>query len=301
MKFTSPIVLFVVLILFGSVHCLHAQVARFFDGGPSGTGTDYNTAVHWTGDDLPDTSGVGGERSFVNRLGVRLSSVVAGAAHDALIGIGAGGAGSLTLDSGASLSIANALSIGFNAEGFLIMNDGFLSSDGIGVGSYADQGFAGTLTMNGGVIDTRIIQSTQDEAVFNFSGGMMNVVGLNFNAGGSPDGTTVNWDLSSGTTTVINLSGGLFMVRDADFNFDVSGLGVGDYTLVHNNGSGIVDHTGSVSFANLGSGLSASVNSSGNGSGDDLVLSIFTVPEPSSMALLGLAGIALILRRGRMV
>ncbi len=265
-----------------------------FDGGPSGMGTDYNTGANWEGDLIPFVTG---DRAFVDKLGVDLNSAVLGSADDLIVGITT--AGSLTLNSGSSVSYTGAASIGFNAAGSLTINGGTFNSSAIGVGAYTDAGFGGALNMNGGIINTGTLQTTFDSATINLTGGTINLSnGINFNAVAPYDGTNVNWDFTSGSSTTINVNANLLLLRDADFSFDLTGLGAGNYTLINNNGTGTPLHTGGAIFNNLSSGLAASINSSGNISGDDFVLTIATIPEPSSVMLVFL-GLLTFMRRRR--
>ena len=275
-----------------SASSVHGAVATF----NGSTDNDYNTSTNWNTGTVPTT----GDRAFVpGGQSVTLSSTVTGTPDDAIYGQGGTGTASVTFEIGASASYVGAVSIGRNVEGIFTMNDGVLISSALGIGAYNDLGFGGTLNMNGGIINTGTVQSTFDSATLNLSGGTMNLSnGINLNANALADGTEINWDFSSGSSTEINITGGaLLALRDSSLTFDLTGLGNGTYTLINNGGNGTINHTGTTTFNNLGPGLVASINSTGNALGDDFVLTV--IPEPSSSLLLALSVFSLLGRRRR--
>ena len=117
-----------------------------------------------------------------------------------------------------------------------------------------------------------------------------------------------SFELNGATATGDKLvANGVSIASGATFEFTllsgVSGLTVGQtYTVVDNTGVGNISGT----FTNLtaggtfdaGNGLTFTVSGASNVYGNDLVLTVATVPEPSTIALAGL-GLALVLYRRR--
>ena len=277
----------------------HAAAVNF-DGGAGGTGTDYNTGANWSSDNVPGSAV--SDRAFIGAgFDVTLDTAVTtpNALNDTIIGINGAASGSarLTVNAGGSVNLSGT-TIGYNRDGELAVAGGTVNTSALGIGGYTDDGFAGILNVSSGTINVSgSIQSTFDAATLDLSGGAINAAGLTLNAGAGNDGTTFNWDFTSGASTLITVSGNQLNLRDSDMNFDLSGLGVGEYTLIQNNGTGIVDFTGDITFT---PGYTASVNFSGNASGDNLVLSVTAIPEPGSYALLaGLSGLVFVMVRRR--
>ena len=277
LKFTLPV-------LASAFALQSAQAASVvFDGS---TGSDYNTGANWNGDNVPGAVNTA-DRAFIGAgFDVTLDSAVtsANALNDTIIGINgaATGSASLTVNAGGSVNLSTT-SIGFNKDGELAVAGGTVTTAGIGLGDFgAFDGFTGALSVSSGTLNASgNIQTTNNVGIFNLSGGAINAGGLQLSG---TAGTLFNWDFTSGASSLITVSGNTMNLTDTDFSFDLTGVGIGDYTLIQNNGTGIVDFTGSIAFT---PGYTASVNFEGNASGDNLVLSVTAIPEPSTFALIG--------------
>ena len=139
--------------------------------------------------------------------------------------------------------------------------------------------------------------------------------GRSIDSGGGSKGADPGWDWLdiTGTLDLTNLSAGGFTIDIDSLAGAVAGDAAGFDTWTKGN-PGDVDYSFIIATASGGitdfSADKFSLDSSGftNGpswdwqivlSGTDLVLEAYAVPEPSSTALLGLGGLALMLRRKR--
>jgi len=183
--------------------------------------------------------------------------------------LGVGGAGSLT----SAITVkAGTLGGSGSTSGNVIIGDGLGSADAV----IAPGNSAGTFTTTSGL-------SLLSDAKYSFELNGATATGDKLLA----DGVSI----SSGAVFEFTLLAG------------TSGLTVGQaYTIVDNTGVGNISGT----FSNLtaggifdaGNGLTFTVSGASNVYGNDLVLTVATVPEPSAFALMG-AGLALVLYRRR--
>ena len=234
---------------------------------------NYSQAANWTGDVLPgsaDTARIGGGQK------VTLNSALTGNTHSCHIGI-PGGSGALTINRGGSITFSNYAALGWDHLGTLTINKGGSFSCGpLGIGAYVrspGKGPGGILNMNGGTLKTGSIQATSDLAILNLSGGSITATGLRFPAS-EHDGTVINWDFSSGSSTTITVTGNVIELLATEININLAGLKNGKYTLISNKGTGIVDCSGKVNIKGVAPGSGAKINHSGNAPGDDLILTI---------------------------
>ena len=167
-----------------------------------------------------------------------------------------------TLDiSGGSISVGGATT--FNTNGVLNISDGSFSGAGTTMN--------GLMTISGGAMT--------DTGTSLFG----SVSTVNFDFGGLDGSLMSSWDAADYTITSgaqLNLLG-------------LSSVGTGTYDLVTYSGTRTGDYDGSYSVTGLGAGLVGTVEYDA----DSMYLNVAAVPEPSSAALLGLGGLALILRR----
>lgn len=186
---------------------------------------DFNKAVNWQFDVLPDDSTDPAiELSGVDQAILSYPFPNA-SVDDFFIGLESGSTGEMTIkdpdDFGALLSI-KFLHVGYRGTGILHMDGGSVSTDtnDITLGTYA--GGAGTLYMNGGTLTARRHFEVGDAGTgyLQMNGGTINVIQYDFTVGQAPGGVgtvdmyggiiNVNRDLKVGIngTGTLNLYGG---------------------------------------------------------------------------------------------
>lgn len=133
--------------------------------------------------------------------------------------------------------------------------------------------------------------------------GTLTVSGLDLSFSGSVTGE-YRLDALGGTSDLVNLTQDLYLAGNADLTFEVSvlnGLTLpdGDYPLINYN-SVTLPTGGSLNYSGpLASGQSALINLSSNGGPGALYLHLETVPEPSSMCLIGIGLLSIGILRKR--
>ena len=262
-----------ILAAFALTPLLHAGIITFDN---SKGDLDYNEPANWTAKNLPgsgDTVRIGQGHK------VALNSVVANSAHACHIGI-PNGPGSLTINEGGSISFDYYAALGWDDLGTLTINEGgSFTSKLLGIGAYVvnpGRGPGGVLNMNGGSLKTGVIQATSDKAVLNLSGGTITATGIRMPAS-NHDGVVINWDFSSGSSTIITVTGPMIELQNSEINLKLNGLKKGNYTLIDNRGNGIIDFTGKVNISGVAPGSGAKLNKPGNTPGADLVLTVSPV------------------------
>ena len=237
---------------------------------------DYNDPSNWATKNLPgsgDTARIGQGHK------VALNTVVTKRAHACHIGI-PNGPGSLTINEGGSISFDYYAALGWDDLGTLTINEGgSLTSKLLGIGAYVvnpGRGPGGVLNMNGGSLKTGVIQATSDKAVLNLSGGSITATGIRMPAS-NHDGVIINWDFSSGSSTIITVTGPMIELQNSEINLNLNGLKTGNYTLIDNRGNGIIDFTGKVNISGVAPGSGAKLNKAGNTPGANLILTISAV------------------------
>jgi hypothetical protein len=184
----------------------------------------------------------------------------------------------LNVSSGSTLNVSS---------GFVTNGNSIVDNNGLIAGNVFFD-LNGTSAWNlAGTFDIRILRSAANaDASINYTlTGLLDVsTDLRMNGSGATEGViTHTFDFSGGAYENSIILGGGGMDNSA-FSFNLDGVAAGAYTIVSSAAGALVDFNGGFSFTNLGSGLAASINSSGNTVGDDLVLTI--VPEPTTAALL---------------
>jgi len=221
------------------------------------------------------------------------------------------GANTYTLAVGGN-STLNA-SADFTATGLAIQNTGTVnltggayvlpktsaSNNGVGADGVLNISSGGTLNISGGS------HQFNERSVIN---GNFNVTGssatIRMNQIGSATGGSFNFTMdSTGVSSIVgDLGFSWLSIAGASLNVDGSAYsgGAGSYTLVDSNNFGAMMSAGSIAVTGLGTeGIDYNVvitDIAGGGVGRDTII-LNVVPEPSSTALLGLGGLALVLRR----
>lgn len=229
--------------------------------------------------------GRNGSAGTLNINGGGLYNTANGGASDVRVGVGAGSVGTINVNSGGNLSVLGAgadlfLGDAAGGQGFITINDGGnLDARKALEIINGKLSFAPTATYNSG--------RPQDELVVDNAG----ILGF------QTDGTTVLTVASTlnalelGSTSTLHMElGGLYQVGDTWTLITgisaFSGVNGGDGTGVFGT---VVDpnNAGNQFTVSYGTQLDPTA----------LVVELVSVPEPSSAALLGFGGLALILRR----
>ena len=276
--------------------CLAMPAARAVDWDAGGDGSSWEDAANWTGDTEPTLATLarlnraGGSDVFITQAGE--------VADRFIIGQGQPGIQKLTIESGGSLTTDSSTThrIGQTSEGWIIMNGGTLNVQNQGYSSDA----GGRLIINAGDVDFG-----GNSTVGTGSAGFLEV-----------NGSTATIDVAGAytfgnfSTTIFTLDSALAGVSEVNntgvLNLDASSTLTVDfrgYDFSTNKGSDIVlfdygtlggggaDTFGTINFIGGFGELDYTTG------GQIRLLSV--VPEPSSTALLGLGGLALMLRRKR--
>lgn len=242
-----------------------------FDNGKGDL--DYNHAKNWAGDALPGSANTA---RIGNGHKVTINAPVQNTVHACHIGI-PGGPGTLTVNKGGSITFSYYAALGWDHLGTLTINEGgSFTSKLLGIGAYVvapGRGPGGVLNMNGGTLNTGVIQATSDKAVLNLAGGTITATDIRMPAS-DDDGVIINWDFSSGSSTRIIVTGPGIQLQNSRINLNIRGLKNGTYTLIENKGNGVIDFTGEVSIKGVATGSGAKLNKPGNVPGADLTLTI---------------------------
>jgi len=300
--------------------------------------TDWATPTNWSSDAYPTSADHAGldQTADLNtavandiraiRLGtgagtgilnVSTGGVLTAASHSSWDShIGSSSTGILNL-SGGSVGL-NYVEIGRNATGTLNVSGGNFTAtrgkNGSSIFLGTDDGLGangtGNINISGGVLMTRtgVTLGNGGAGIGNF-----NVIGstatIGIGSSGSIDG---NWVQNAGSTLSYSLdSSGLskILIDDVGTSLASATFGVGSlldlsfagtpavagtWTLMEVENGAITDN--GLALTGASSGWSFAVDNSGS---NGLLKATYAVPEPSSTALLGLGGLALILRRRR--
>jgi T5SS/PEP-CTERM-associated repeat protein/autotransporter-associated beta strand protein len=185
-------------------------------------GGDYAMPTSWSGDVLPvtgDIVAIGG--NGYNNYSATLASSVSGETPSGLY-VGWGSGGTLTLDSGASLSVGTAsvgcdgnLSGGGNpGSGSIVQNGGGMTASSLHIACYA--GDSGTYAMNAG--------SLQVSGAFNVGEGGSGQFA--FNGGAVTASGSVSVGTNAGSSGTLTINGSSFSTTTASFCVGGAGNGV---------------------------------------------------------------------------
>ncbi|MFC4994127.1 PEP-CTERM sorting domain-containing protein [Rubritalea tangerina] len=216
-----------------------------------------------------------------NSFELQLRSGGVGRSSDLWIGAGSGNSGTLNVNSGGRIDIAGAGAYMFLGRSF--------------GGDYSGTGF-GTVNFESGSV-------YQVQKGFEVTSGLINFeTGVTFDS--SPqdfvtlgsNATLMFSELSGGDASTLTLAGANLNVDAASkLRVDFTGATIGEtYTLVDNIANAYTNFDQSNFIVN---GLDPSMSAVLNQNADSISVSIVAVPEPTSAALLSLAGLALVMRR----
>lgn len=267
-----------------------------WDNGLPGTGNDgmidagnvADLAIAHSGGTSTLTVGGNGSTGTLNINDGGKYSTANGGASDVRVGVGAGSVGIIHINNGGVLSV-----LGASADVFIGDSSGGLGSIIVADGGTLDARKAleiinGTLTLEVGAIVAA--NTPKDELVIDNAGI------LSFFTDGSTvttiPGATLGVQLGSTSTLHMSL-GGVFNVGDTwTILTDASGFS----GVSGGDGTGVF---GTVSDPSNAANQFAVHYGSGQAAVGEIVVELTQVPEPSSVALLGLGCLALILRRRR--
>ena len=196
------------------------------------------------------------------------------------LGVGGGNSGSVTLNSG-SITSLSLLGVGWGGgSGTLTVNGGVLNANALDLGAF---GGNGDITLNAGTISASAgFNASVGTGTLVINGGVMSALSLNFDGAGK----------------VVDLNGGQLIATSGGFLAGTTTFNIGDGELIFGNAAKedvdfLIDNTGTWNFD--GTGGIRSVTQVGS----DVVVT--TIPEPSTMALMSMTGIAVIAIRRLMM
>ncbi|MCP5537409.1 MAG: PEP-CTERM sorting domain-containing protein [Akkermansiaceae bacterium] len=268
-----------------------AQAITIFTNGT----TDFNTATNWD-NGLPDNDAAadGADRDAVIAAGhtavTSASYNDSGNQHYNLDVLG-----TLTVSAGHTVHLGKG--VGYNTDTDLTVDGGTLNIDGvmtvIGGGAHTYVTNNGTINVrSGGLLDSRK-NLYLTLGTLNLAADAASTLGVidHLDVG---SGSMIHFDITSTNLTTMILQNDLDLsAGGATLDLDITGATAGDsYTLFAT--GGVIDGTFTTFNYTANDSLVATLDYS---SPTDLVVHITNVPEPSSAALLGLGGLALILRR----
>lgn len=275
-----------------------AYATTTFTGGVSGTDTDFNDAANWNAT-LPDADAAadGADRDAVIPLGktaITTASYGTGAPerHYNLDILGA-----LTIDDTHTVSLGDGS--GWNTGTDLTVDGGLLNIDGTilvyGGGAHA-------FVTNGGIVNLNSGGDLEVRKDFNLTNGTLNIASDAASTASDIDhlnvgsGSTIHFDIATTDLTTMILQQDLdISAGGAILDLAITGATAGDtYTLFTAAGGGGIDGTFATFNYSVNDSLVATLD---YGVPGELTVDITAVPEPSSAALLGLGGLALLLRR----
>ena len=267
------------------------QAATTWSGGTS----DFGTAGNW------DTGSPGNNEQLAtinNGDTVNLTTDYTGTnTYNLIVG------GNSTLNASAvftatGLTIQNTGTVNLTDDA-LTLPQTSTNNNGVGADGVLNINAGGTLSISGG---TQIFNERSTiNGTFQVDGSAA-TIRMNQIGGGSGN---FDFIFDSGGISTITGDLGFSWLGIASTTVFVNGAAVAgtaaSYTLFNGNAAGNTPSAGNFTIAGLGAeGVGWTLDITNNASGganDTVVLNVIAVPEPSSTALLGLGGLALILRR----
>jgi hypothetical protein len=279
-----------------------------FDGGPTGTGTDWNTAENWDTDLVPSNPAPSGGDTVIN-----------GAYNVVIDSAAPRSDGLLIVQGGASLTINANIESGddleVNGGGTVNMQAGFLD-----LGNRKVKFGVGTFNMKGGTVEVGDKFEMYNGSLLNITGGTLEAKdtdGFEFDGGiirVDGDAATIYCDqvtsgggtfefvptAAGGISTITSATDALKKIRGAGISVALDALTVDEVDMMLFSGilvdpmSVTVTKDAGATVLVLGTDYTLDyVN------GTDLGLKLSVVPEPATMSLLAIGGLALLRRRKR--